>query len=82
MEKVNYPWLLTRNKIIKLFLLPIYKLETMWQRRKPESGSVKGLKKKKKDIEENGRIKKRPMAFFVQRWNNEDCIYTPPDTHS
>lgn len=81
MEKVNYPWLLTRNKIIKLFLLPIYKLETMWQRRKPESGSVKGLKKKK-DIEENGRIKKRPMAFFVQRRNNEDCIYTPPDTHS
>lgn len=28
MGKVNYPWLLTRNEIIKLFPLAIYRLKT------------------------------------------------------
>lgn len=28
--------------------------------------------------QKDGRIKKRPMACFMRRWNNEDWNYTPP----
>lgn len=45
MGKVNYPWWLTKNKIITLFPLPMYKLEATRQGRKSESRIAKGQKK-------------------------------------